>query len=64
MEHSVFSLKYELSLCMSCIFITVFKQLKVVEHDSLDLNECHFMNKDSEKNLFDIINLHVHTFLK
>jgi len=34
---------------MSCILITVFKQLKEVEHDALELNEYQFMKKNSER---------------
>ena len=46
----MFSLRDELRLFMSCILIIVFKRLKRVENDLLDLNKNQFMKKDSEKN--------------
>jgi hypothetical protein len=49
MELAVFSLKCELSICMSCLIIMVYKRLKLVEHDSLYLNKYQFMKKDSER---------------
>ena len=35
---------------MSCTLIMIFKELKRVEHNSLDLNEYQFMKKYSERN--------------